>query len=293
MILAGFNPATGATEPVEFGLAASGVTGAPLVVAVIRSGDDDEDDRTLAGLRAALSGREVAVDVREYRDVAAGSGLVSVARQLSPELVVVGTTSRGSAGAALLGTTAERVVHRSSCPVAVVPHDYRRPAGGVRTIGAAYAPTPEGREALRAAARLARLGSARVRAFRVLEGTAPASQGLMARQHHEIAADDDERARAGIAAEDEFADAVAQVAGGAEVELDVLVNDPADGLLAAARGVDLLVMGSRAFGPRRAVLLGSVSRKVTERAPCPVLIVPRGAEDRTEQLLAHAEGQSR
>lgn len=292
MILAGFNPATGATEPVEFGLAASDVVGAPLVVAVVRSRDGGED-RPVADLRAGLSGRGVAVDVREYRDVSAGSGLVSVARELRPELIVVGTTSRGSAGAALLGTTAERVIHRSSCPVAVVPHGYRRPEGGVRTIGAAYAPTAEGREALRAAARLARLGSARVRALRVLEATGPAMQGLMARQHHEIGVDDEDRARAGIVAQHEFAEAVAQVAEGVDAELDVLVNDPAEGLLAAARDVDLLVMGSRGFGPRRAVLLGSVSRRVTERAPCPVLIVPRGAEDRTEQMLAHAEGRRR
>ena len=136
MILAGFNPSTGATEPVEFGLAASEVTGEPLIVAVVRGGGDDDDDRGIADLRADLSRRGLTVEVREYRDASAGAGLVSAVRELRPELVVVGTTSRGSAGAALLGTTAERVVHQSSCPVAVVPHGYRRPDGGVRTIGA-------------------------------------------------------------------------------------------------------------------------------------------------------------
>lgn len=287
LILAGFNPATGAREPVEFGLAARNVVCAPLVVAAVRTRHDDEP--ALADLRADLTARGIAVELREHRDPSPGSGLLSIARELQPDLVVVGTTSRGSPGAALLGTTAERVIHGSSCAVAVVPHGYRRPERGVRTIGVAYAPTSEGREALRAAARLGRLGSARVRAFRVVEEVGPATQGLMARQHHDVSPEDEERARAGIVAEDEFAEAVGQVAGGAGVELDVLVNDPAEGLLAAARGVDLLVMGSRAFGPRRAVLLGSVSRKVTERAPCPVIIVPRGAEDRTEQLLAHAE----
>lgn len=51
----------------------------------------------------------------------------------------------------------------------------------------------------------------------------------------------------------------------------------------------MLVMGSRAYGPKRAVLLGSVSRRVMEQATCPVLIVPRGAAEGTASLLADAE----
>jgi nucleotide-binding universal stress UspA family protein len=59
-------------------------------------------------------------------------------------------------------------------------------------------------------------------------------------------------------------------------ELDILFNDPVEGLLAAARHVDLLVMGSRGRGPVRAAILGSVSHSVSRQAPCPVVILPRG-----------------
>jgi nucleotide-binding universal stress UspA family protein len=50
-----------------------------------------------------------------------------------------------------------------------------------------------------------------------------------------------------------------------------------DGLVAASARLDLLVMGSRASGPPRAVRLGTVSRAVLDRAVCPVLLVPRSA----------------
>jgi nucleotide-binding universal stress UspA family protein len=46
----------------------------------------------------------------------------------------------------------------------------------------------------------------------------------------------------------------------------------------AEEGVDLLVTGSRGYGPSRRVLLGSVSSKLARSAPCPLLVVPRTAE---------------
>jgi nucleotide-binding universal stress UspA family protein len=46
-------------------------------------------------------------------------------------------------------------------------------------------------------------------------------------------------------------------------------------------GVDLLVAGSRGYGPAMRVLLGSVSSRLIAEALCPVLVVPRapGAVD--------------
>src|SRR6476646_3990859 len=40
-------------------------------------------------------------------------------------------------------------------------------------------------------------------------------------------------------------------------------------------GADLLVAGSRGYGPVMRVLIGSVSTQLMHRAPCPVLVVPR------------------
>jgi nucleotide-binding universal stress UspA family protein len=55
-------------------------------------------------------------------------------------------------------------------------------------------------------------------------------------------------------------------------------GDPVKKLIEAAEvGVDLLVLGSRGFGPVLRLLIGSVSSRVIRGAPCPVMVVPRPA----------------
>jgi nucleotide-binding universal stress UspA family protein len=44
------------------------------------------------------------------------------------------------------------------------------------------------------------------------------------------------------------------------------------------RGIDLLVCGSRGYGPVRRVLLGTVSAALLRQASVPVLVTPRGGE---------------
>jgi nucleotide-binding universal stress UspA family protein len=152
-------------------------------------------------------------------------------------------------------------------------------------------PTPEGHEALRAAAGLARRESVRLRAIRVLDPDHAAEQspGALAEQHGDASPGEAAHAQSRLRDEAALRDEVAQVAEGVDAEVDILFNDPADGLVAASRHVDLLVMGSRAHGPRRAAIFGSVSRKVAEHSACPVLIIPRGAGETAEQLIAHAK----
>jgi nucleotide-binding universal stress UspA family protein len=72
----------------------------------------------------------------------------------------------------------------------------------------------------------------------------------------------------------------------------IVVGDPVRALETEAHeGLDLLVLGSRGFGPLRRVLLGSVSSQLVRLAPCPVLVVPRSVDfDPTAGgMAAHAE----
>lgn len=60
----------------------------------------------------------------------------------------------------------------------------------------------------------------------------------------------------------------------ADVELLTLHEPTAAGLLATVHEDDVLVLGERGQGGLRRLLLGSVSRRCAEYAPCPVVIVP-------------------
>jgi nucleotide-binding universal stress UspA family protein len=111
---------------------------------------------------------------------------------------------------------------------------------------------------------------------------------MLSEQHHDVGPEQAAASTGRLGAEAALHSAVGDLGAAVDVELDVLVNQPADGLVAASRTLDLLVMGSRALGPRKAVVLGSVSRKVVDQAGCPVLVLPRGAGEMRDALLANA-----
>lgn len=306
-VLAAFSPVTGAREPVEFGVAASRITGAPLVIVVVqdtgslrvRYGADEVPEspasisEAIKHLEEDLRRRGVQAEARAFEDSTAARGLARAIDELEPELVVVGSTTRGKRGATLLGTTAERVIHAAACPVAIVPHGYARPEGGVRVVGAAYAPTPEGEDALRLAATLAHRGQVGLRVLTVIDPkyAQEEAHGLMAEHRHEVGEEAHIAAQVRLDREAQVRAVIAET-GEIDAEISVMVDEPADALTAVTRHIDLLVMGSRGLGPHRAVVLGSVSRKVISGSSCPVVVIPRGADARRDELLADVESQS-
>lgn len=66
-------------------------------------------------------------------------------------------------------------------------------------------------------------------------------------------------------------------------------GQPADVLLEHSGELELLVVGSRAYGPLRRVLLGSVSDALLDSAACPAMIVPRGVQQPFGAPVLHAQ----
>jgi nucleotide-binding universal stress UspA family protein len=71
-------------------------------------------------------------------------------------------------------------------------------------------------------------------------------------------------------------DALAAIGPDTRAEGRLLSGQVAEALAGAAADCDLLVCGARGQGPLRTLVLGSVSHELVRKAPCPVLVVPRG-----------------
>jgi nucleotide-binding universal stress UspA family protein len=93
------------------------------------------------------------------------------------------------------------------------------------------------------------------------EAFAPTADGFVEAEHH---ADDVLRA------------ALERVAAGAAIETEALAIEghPAKVLIEQSQDAALLVVGSRGRGAAAGLLLGSVSQKLAQHAPCPLAIVP-------------------
>jgi nucleotide-binding universal stress UspA family protein len=59
-----------------------------------------------------------------------------------------------------------------------------------------------------------------------------------------------------------------------EIIATVVQGHPAQVLLDASKGAELLVVGTRGHGTLAGLLLGSVSQHCVHHAPCPVVVVP-------------------
>ena len=63
-----------------------------------------------------------------------------------------------------------------------------------------------------------------------------------------------------------------------QVNILAVTGSPAQELLTAARGADLLVVGSRGAGGFARLVMGSISSQVAHHAKCPVVIIPAGED---------------
>jgi nucleotide-binding universal stress UspA family protein len=226
-------------------------------------GDAEEAGPLLEEARSWLDDFEV--EARAFGGGSPAMVLTQRAEEDDVDLIVVGSPHRGPVGRVLIGSVADGLLHGAPCAVAVAPRDFAiERHEPFRTIAVAYDGTDEAKAALVRAEAIALPMRARIRVLTAVAPLVPLP-GTIGYVPPEPPEPDKVLTEAVNSVDDRLA------ADGRRLE------GPPGRVVAEAceEDVDLLVAGSRRYGPVMRVLLGSVSTKLVHKAPCPVLVVPR------------------
>jgi nucleotide-binding universal stress UspA family protein len=282
-IVVGYDGSPQAQDALAFGTALARAAGAPLVLA---GAFGPEGELTPQELEAR--GLEVGEELRRAKEElaadlpfpvelmpvsgeSAAAALQELAEAQHPRALVLGSCHRGAVGRILIGSVAERLLNGAPCPVIIAPRGFaERGRADLKTVCVGFDARAEGWTALQRAAQIAAAAGAHLRVVMVL----PPLTGTptMPMYPADVVAERHRRA------EIELARGVQSVARRLQAQGLLLRGNPVQVLADQAADADLLVTGSRGYGPLRRVLIGSVSTPLMRSAPCPVMVVPRTAE---------------
>jgi nucleotide-binding universal stress UspA family protein len=299
-ILIGVDASARSEDAIAFGRRLAAVTDARVVVACAFPYDDlptrasnpsyrealgDEAEQTAREMRDRLDG--IATDRLRIRIVANQSpahALHDLAAAAGAEIIIVGSSHAGRFGRVGPGTTGERLLHGAPCAIGVAPHGYgSRPDQPIRRIGVAYDASDEAKLAVRAAVELAHALDAELEIVGVVAPEPWCESALTSDESYPLPRSDLER---------DVQDGLDRVI--AELPPDItavsvrLAGNPGDKLCEHSAGLDLMLAGSRGYGPLRALLVGAVSGRLMRTVECPVIIVPRGVDAPFGALFAPA-----
>jgi nucleotide-binding universal stress UspA family protein len=207
--------------------------------------------RDEAGVEAALCDREAA---------SVGRGLHELAELEGADLLVIGSCRRGPVGRVLVGDDTRAALNGASCALAVAPTGYAPTPPAIRNVGLAYDGSAESVCALELARGLAHELGANLSALEVVASTPRFGPGPLplADRIDPLVAEARERVAA---------------LGGLEAHAEY--GDPAEELARFSASLDLLVVGSRGYGPLGRLVHGSISRQLVRVTRCPLLVLPR------------------
>jgi nucleotide-binding universal stress UspA family protein len=267
-ILIGVDASERSADAIAFGDALAQAAGAGVIVACAYPYQDvpsrvptttyrealrDEARRTAEDLRAQQEAAPA--QIRIVADPSPARALHDIAEAERAALVIVGSSHTGRAGRVFPGSTGERLLHGSPCAVAVVPRGHAdRP---IERIGVAYDGSPEAGAALQHAADLAHHLQAQLDLIGV------------------VAPDPYEEDDGAHTVQVQLEHALRSLPFAVDGTIVRLHGEPADALAGHSAELDLLVTGSRGYGPLRAVIVGGVSGRLIRTARCPVIVVPR------------------
>ncbi len=191
-----------------------------------------------------------------------GRGLHELAARRDADLIVVGSTHRSIPGKVFIGDDTRAAFYGAPCAIAIAPHGHANAQTPLARIGVGYDDTPESHRALAAARRIAQSTGAGITVMRVVGPEDVRQKAPLPADWPSATAALVDQAQRALDAIDGLAGIA--VSGGPREELTRLADD-----------VDLLIVGSRGYGPLGCLLHGSVSSYLERHVSSAMLIVPR------------------
>jgi len=212
-----------------------------------------EGERTAAGVEA---------DLISLVSGSPGRGLHEQAEEQHADLIVVGSCSHGAFGRAMLGDDTRAALNGAPCAVAIAPLGYAEHPTPISKVGVAYNSSPEAEAALATARTLAESSGAAVHALEVVTIPTVAYTGLVP-------------PAIGESIDVMLQEATSRMSKLPDAEGHAVYGLAGEELAAFGDRVDILVVGSRSYGPVKRLVLGSTSDYLQRHARCPLLVLPR------------------
>lgn len=234
--------------------------------------EERQQARRLLEQESAAAG--ISAELMEVESLRPGRALHELAEQQGADLIVVGSCRHSALGRAMLGNDTRAALNGAPCAVAIASLGFGAHPTLAR-IGVGYDESPESKAALDAARDLGGAKGATVEALEVISIPSQAYMGFISPAALE-GIDEDARQ-----AEERLSRQLDGVRGRAVWGLI------GEALASFGDDLDLLVVGSRGFGPLRRMMLGSTADYLERHARCCLLVLPRTA---IEDQLAAAGG---
>jgi nucleotide-binding universal stress UspA family protein len=226
---------------------------------------EEEQERSRALLQEERARAGVEADLISVAAGSPGGGLHRQAEEKGADLLVVGSCRHGALGRVMLGDDTRAALNGSPCAVAVAALGYARHPRPITRVGVGYNGSPESESALAAARALAAAKGGQVDVLEVVSIPTPASTGVVVPPIN------------GGTVDLLLQEADARVKGLSGVDGRVVYGLTGEELAAFSASVDILVVGSRGYGPVRRLVLGSTTDYLERHGRCSLLALPRGA----------------
>jgi nucleotide-binding universal stress UspA family protein len=195
-----------------------------------------------------------------------GPGLHRQAEEQNADLIVVGSCSRGAFGRAMLGDDTRGALNGASCAVAIAARGYAEHPSPFADVGVGYNGSPESIAALELAKKIAAPTRATVHALEVVSIPAYAFTGVTS-------------PGLGEALETMVEKSNTRMEGMPAIEGHAVRGFAGEELATFSDKMDLIVVGSRSYGPIRRLVLGTTSDYLERHARCSLLVLPRMARE--------------